>query len=59
MTASFTPSHALRAERDACLREAIRRRVERHRAERLRDLQDAVAATWSDGLPGIRRALDP
>jgi hypothetical protein len=44
-------------ERSACLRDAIRRRVERQRAEKLRDLQDAVSTTWTDGLPGIRRAL--
>lgn len=51
-------SKPLPDERDACLREAIQRRVERHRAERLRELQDAVASTWTDGIPGVRRARD-
>lgn len=51
MKPSVLPSSATRDERGLCLREAIRRRLERQRAERLRELQDAVATTWSDGLP--------
>lgn len=51
--------HATPDERSTCLQEAIRRRVERQRAEKLRELQDAVSTTWSDGMPGIRRATPP
>jgi hypothetical protein len=57
MIVSTFARHATHTERTACLRDAIRRRVERQRAEKLRDLQDAVSSTWTDGLPGIRRSL--
>jgi hypothetical protein len=52
-----TGSTSLSDDRDAGLREAIRRRVERHRAERLRELQDALARPWSgEALHGSVRS---